>query len=197
MLKKFIAALGLLACSTVSLAQSNAEGFYVGLSAGKADLDTHKFPGLTYTRYDHEDTAYKLFAGYSFNKLLSAELSYNNLGTGNSAIVEDGGITAQTKVRATVIALKISPMSDALISPFVKVGASHLRNKETSSEPASGKKSSVEVYYGLGAEYALGKSASLVLEYENFGKNGTVNENSTDPSQVRPKVISLGVKFGL
>jgi OOP family OmpA-OmpF porin len=197
MIQKFFIALGLLASSTVSLAQNNVEGFYVGLSAGKSDLDTHKYPGLTYTRYDHEDTAYKLFAGYSFNKLLSAEVSYNNLGTGDSAVAENGGITAQTKVSATVIALKISPMADALISPFVKVGASHLRNKETSSEPATGKKSSVEAYYGLGAEYALGKSASLILEYENFGKNGVVDENATGPSQVRPKAISLGVKFRL
>jgi hypothetical protein len=152
---------------------------------------------LTYTSYDHEVTAVKLFAGYSFNKLLSAEVSYHDFGKGNTAV--DIPITAESEVSATVLALKISPMPDALISPFFKVGASYLRNKETSSEPWSGKKNSVELYYGLGAEYALSKLTSLVFEYEDFGKVGTTNGdgNANDPTQVRPKALTLGIKFRL
>jgi opacity protein-like surface antigen len=194
-MKKMLVLVSFLAASGLAVAQETQSNFYFGFGAGQSDLNTHKYGQLNYTSFDEKDTMYKVFAGYSFNKSISAELSYNNLGESKATITNGGGMSATNKASATVLALKIAPLPDATVSPFVKLGVSYLKVKETSTEPSSFKKNASTLYYGVGAEYAISKTVALLVEYEAFGKVGITDVNANGVTQVKPKSISTSLRF--
>ena len=57
-----------------------AEGFYAGIGYLKSDVNTHKYPSLTYSAYDDEDDGITIFGGYDFNERFGIEAGYNDLG---------------------------------------------------------------------------------------------------------------------
>src|SRR5688572_26003749 len=70
-------------CSGAALAQqSNDRGWFVGGAIGQFNVEVDGLDGLdeTINDFDADDTSWKLFAGYRFNKFLSVEAAYVNFG---------------------------------------------------------------------------------------------------------------------
>ncbi|HEU5282508.1 MAG TPA: outer membrane beta-barrel protein, partial [Burkholderiales bacterium] len=75
-----VAGLLLTAGPAPAFAQDEA-GFYVGGGIGQSELkDACDGDGLTVTDCDDTDTAWKLFAGYWFNKYFAVEGGYIDFG---------------------------------------------------------------------------------------------------------------------
>lgn len=206
-----------MAVSSAVVAQTTTSGsskieeshFYVGIGAGMSNLKNTKFDDVvTYSKFDTKDTLYKVFSGYQINKLIAAEFSYNNLGSSNQAGVADFGEGAFTvnslknKGSAYVLAAKLSPLSDAFVSPFVKLGVSRITNKQdvsiTAGDPPesgteSAKKTATKAYYSVGAEYRFNSDISVTLEYEKFGRVGDDNGDPNTPNLIKPYGISMSV----
>ena len=93
--------------ASVAQAQVEGSGGYFGLSAGQVMVQDYcdNDPGVTITSCDDEDTGYRIFGGYKFNKNFALEGAYVNLGnypasgifigTPFSVEVEITGLTAQ------------------------------------------------------------------------------------------------------
>lgn len=201
--------------SSAVLAQSTTTGsgkpdeshFYVGVGAGMSNLKNTKFDDVvTYSKFDTKDTLYKIFGGYQINKLLAAEFSYNNLGSSNQAGEADFGEgpftvnSFKNKSSAWVLAAKLSPLPDAFVSPFVKLGVSRITNKQDisitagdQSESLSAKKTATKAYYSLGAEYRFNSDLSITLEYEKFGRVGDDFGDDNTPNLIKPYGISVSL----
>src|SRR5262245_1787402 len=61
-----------------------AAGFYVGAGIGRSDYRSGcSSPGTVTTGCDTQDTAWKLYGGYTLNKWLAAEVGYVSFGNAN------------------------------------------------------------------------------------------------------------------
>ena len=89
-MNKLAAAVAALSVATVpaAFAEENA-GWYLGGAIGQfnAQIDDVNEIDDAVNRWNDDDTAYKLFAGYRLNKVLAFELDYINLGEPSGAVV--------------------------------------------------------------------------------------------------------------
>ena len=186
-----------------------ADNFYVLGSVGQSKVkDLHKSDidseltgaGATglQSSIDRTDTAYKLQAGYQFNKNFALEGGYFNLGkAAYSASYTGGAANASVKADGSNLsAVGSLPISDAF-SVFGKLGAAYSTVKAdvTATGPGgtaagSAKDSKWGAVYGLGLNYNLTKQVALRAEYEIYDKVGGDN---TGKSKV--DVLSVGVAY--
>jgi len=194
MYKKIVLLAALMAASNFAVADStdSSNKFYVGAAGGYSDLNGYKVTGVTWTKFDETSMSWKFFGGYQVNEMISVEGSYNSLGkmTGTATAIGSG----ETTSTAWVAAVKISPLSSSLISPFVKIGASYLSGKQTAGGTTKND-SSTGVYYGAGVEYAISSQISAALEYESFGKVGEANNTTTGIYQIKPVSYSVALRY--
>jgi hypothetical protein len=91
------ALVGVSALGGLALADET-QGLYVGGGVGKFDVHIDDFDDLTSTieNYNSDDTAWRAFVGWRFNKFLALEGDYINLGTPEADIAP--GVHAESKV---------------------------------------------------------------------------------------------------
>jgi len=167
--------------------------YYLGIGIGVSDFGVTQ-ANATYTEHDERDTSSKIFAGYQLNRQFAVEVGYHNLGKYKAAL-SGGEETASNTNKGTawVVAAKLTPMSEEKISPFFKLGASHLTNKESgllNGAAYSLKKSKTNAYYAIGVDYEISKTLGFSLAYESFGKAGDNNDNN-QPIRIKPTALSL------
>ena len=122
-MKKSAIAIGLMLASGVAMAQQAQPKFYVGASIGEARVNAGDLGDYinetaselralgvqnVSSKVDESDTAFKIFAGYQFNKWFAVEGGYSNFGefdVGLSASDSRGPISASANASAKVSAL--------------------------------------------------------------------------------------------
>jgi OOP family OmpA-OmpF porin len=159
-----LALLGLLASTTV-LAETQP-GFYVGASIGQSKI---KIDG---DDFDANDTGFKVFGGYNFNRYFAVEATYFDGGKPDQSF-RVGNTTARFEVAPDGLNLSAVgrlPITDAF-SLFGKLGfASYdvkVRGRVDNQTIVSGKDSDEDLSYGLGGSFHFG-AFELRAEYEGI-----------------------------
>lgn len=189
------AALAAAALAVSSLACAEAYlGGSVGQSMTKFDSSDSTLAGAV-TSHEKTKTAYKLFAGYSFNPSFAIEAGYADLGKPSSKFVLPTETIPQTqKESAWFVAGKGTLPINEQFNLFGKLGIT--QNKVSASWSDSGGGGSASnsrsgVLYGIGAEYNATKQVGIRLEYEDFGKFG----NSTGTGRTNTSMWSTGLSY--
>lgn len=195
-------------------ASAQEAGAYVGASVGqsKVDIDTAGLSsgfaaaGLSATgiSVDENDTGWKLFGGYKFNKYFALEGGYVDLGQFSAATTITavrGAAITPTAVNATfkaeegyfLTAVGILPLSNNF-SIFGKLGAYSMKTKldvAVAGTSLSNSERNEDMLYGVGLGYDFTRNVSLRAEWERFEKVG--DENKTGQGDV--DLISVGLVF--
>jgi OOP family OmpA-OmpF porin len=174
-----LAAAGL-AASQATFAQARPDmGGYVGGSVGQMEADGTCGAGFS---CDLEDTAFKIFGGYRFNRNLAGEVFWGEWG---EITVRSGAATATGEIRTIgVSAVGILPLNQQF-ELFGKVGFGNTKQKVSGSAPGvaiSGRQTGTEILYGFGAAYNVNRNLGLRAEWEFL-----------DDSEV--DVMSVGIEY--
>lgn len=171
-----------------------AEGFYGGIGYLKSDVNTHKYPSLTYTAYDDEDYGFTIFGGYDFNERFGIEAGYNDLGD-TTATVTAGPTTATKEITVTTLAgvLKTDPIAENIVL-FVKGGLAYIDHDEQVIGGAAPSEETTNTYFGIGANFELANGLIIRGLYEEYGKDdGQTDVNGANVDQIDPDVMSLSL----
>ena len=173
-----------------------AEGFYGGIGYLKSDVDTHKYPSLTYSAYDDEDDGITIFGGYDFNERFGIEAGYNDLGDTTGTITDGGGLTADKETTVATFAgvLKTDPIAENIVL-FVKAGLAYIDHDEQVVGGASPSEETTNTYFGIGANFELPNGLIVRGLYENYGEDDGNTDVNTDgaPDRIDPSTMSLSL----
>ena len=177
----------------------SAEGLYGGIGYLKSETKIYKYPSLTYTEYDDEDSGFTIFFGYDYNERFALELGYSDLGDTKASISDSGGLTAdhETVVMTLGGLLKTDPIKENFVI-FVKAGLARIHDDEEISG-ASTNKSDIktnDTFYGLGINYELPNGLIVRGLYEDYGETDgltDVNSSENKPDKIEPNAISLSL----
>ena len=163
-MRRFMTVLMLTAVATlVTLPAAAADnGFYLGLSAGQAEISSEDYGDF---EFDGDDLGYKVFAGYRFLTFLAVEGSYVDFGA-----PEDDIEDVRYEVDVTgfdLFAVGLLPLGIADI--FAKVGMVDW-DVEVSTDfagvPGSASDDGTDPAYGLGVQLRFGSfTARAEVEY--------------------------------
>lgn len=159
-----LALLGLLASTTV-LADTQP-GFYAGAGVGKASLE---IDGL----FDEDDTSFRVFGGYNFNRYFAVEATYFDGGKPEATFRGPGGTAT---VEAATSGLDVSMLGrlpiGEVFSLYGKLGfASYdadVKARANGRVVFEETGSDEDVSYGIGAAFNLGPSFELRAEYDSI-----------------------------
>ncbi|MDP2788149.1 MAG: outer membrane beta-barrel protein [Pseudomonadota bacterium] len=189
-------------------------GWYAGVGVGSAqakdlvsaaefDADLLADYGITATStIDDSDTAWKLFAGYRFNKNLAVEGGYADLGkaTFDSIVTSGGGgrVSASWGAKAwSLAAVGILPVTDQF-EVFGKIGGYFYNADLSATGSGGGGTVSVSVdddgtglLFGVGASYSFTKNIAVRAEWERYKDVG--DENAIGTSDV--DMLSVGIQY--
>jgi OOP family OmpA-OmpF porin len=142
-------------------------GFYAGAGVGKASIEDDD------TGFDADDTAFKVFGGYNFNRNFAVEVSYFDGGNPDDRF----GIGS---IEASLTGLNFSalgrlPVND-VFSVFGKIGFAaydvEAKGRIGNTVVASDDDSDEDLSYGIGAAFNLGPSFEVRGEYEAIDVSG-------------------------
>jgi len=188
-----VGTLGLVGCAVMSSPSAMADDafWYLGGNIGqsRAKIDdariTAQLPGSVSISDNNSDTAYKLFAGYQFNKNFAVEGGYFNLGKfGYTATtVPAGSLTGNIKLQGLNIdAVGMLPLADKF-SVFGRLGLQYAQAKDEFSSsgavpvPTISNPSKDVANYkaGLGLQYDFNRSLGMRVEAERYRINDAVD----------------------
>lgn len=172
---------------------TSAHGFYGGIGYLESDVDTYKYPSLTYSTYDDEDDGITVFLGYDFNERFAIEAGYNDLGDTTATVTTP--ITANKQIKVTTFAgvLKTDPVVMDIVV-FVKAGVAFINHDEQVVGGATTSEKTSNAFFGVGANYELPNGLVLRGLYEKYGKdNGQTDVNGSTSDQIDPSAISLSL----
>ena len=158
-------------------------GGSVGYSQSK-DICDVVVAGVT---CDDNDTAFRVFGGYQFNRYIALELGFADLGESTGEGPGGAGFTVEAKEAFDLTALFSVPVADRL-SLLLRIGAHRTRVTVTDPTRDEGDTSSAFML-GAGAEYTFGKLGVRAewVRYDNVS-GGTIAESDID-------VFSVGLLF--
>jgi OOP family OmpA-OmpF porin len=169
MMNKVGGALGALLALTAgtALAQDdNVQGFYLGVGLGEfsAELDNPDDADDVDLDFDEDESATRIFAGWRFNKFISAQLDYTDFGQSTAAL-DLLEVTADTKGFAPTVVgtLPIGP-----IELFAKVGMIFYDLDVNIDGGEVFNESGEDVVYGVGIGATLFERLALGAEYERI-----------------------------
>jgi OOP family OmpA-OmpF porin len=189
------------------LAESQAEGFYVGASAGSSfgDLDSGDIDnslaaaGLAgSTSTDDNGFGFRLFGGYTLNENLSLELGYLSLGE-ISADTELANPAGHAKTEIDTSGFNLSLVAGAPVGEGFRIyakaglfmwdGEADVSVDLTSggSASASGDDDGTDFSYGLGASYQVNENLSVRLDWDRYEMKGDY--------EVSHDLISVGLNY--
>jgi OOP family OmpA-OmpF porin len=150
-----IAAVCVLASTCAGIAHADDDtGFYLGGGLGQAREKSGPFEG--------DDTSYRVFGGYSFNRYFSAETGYIDGGT--TADDVGGGYYVSIE-RAGLYATGIGKLPiGRYFAPFAKFGYVFHHTVDSIQISDSGNDS--DFIFGGGLEFRLGEKFRLRAEYD-------------------------------
>ena len=181
----------------------SAEGLYGGIGYLKSETKIYKYPSLTYTEYDDEDSGFTIFVGYDYNERFAVELGFVDLGDTKASVSESGGLTADhdTKVMTLAGLLKTDPIAENIVL-FVKAGLARIDDDEEISGASTNSSNikTTDVFYGLGVDYVLPNGLIVRGLYEDQGKTDDLtdinsSENKLDKIELNAISLSLIKKF--
>jgi OOP family OmpA-OmpF porin len=127
---------------------------------------------------DDKDTAWRLLAGYQFNRYFAAEVGYHDLGEASASAGTTEGNAWE------LVGIGAYPIVDKL-SVYGKLGA-----YRGELEGPGGKESNSDVTYGAGLQYDLVRNVALRGEWQRYSKMGGGNTGETDLD-----VLSVGALY--
>lgn len=167
---------------------AHAEGTYLGVNFGLAE-NTLKANGVS---GDDANTAYKLYGGYTFNKNFALEGGYVKLAKTSE---DDGVDSVRFKPTAIYLAAVGKMPLNEKFELFAKAGITRNSAKVNINAPTFGlvgnaKENHTNAMVGVGLAYSVTNKASVVFEYENFGK--VVDYSGI---KVKADMFSLGLRY--
>jgi OmpA-OmpF porin, OOP family len=178
-----------LAFTGPSFAQDGA--FYVGGSIGQTDVKDGctglNVPGVS---CDDEDTSWKIFGGYQFNRNFALELGYVDLGE-----VKASGPGGTATIEATafeLVGVGMLPLANNF-SLYGKIGLYRAETEvsvNTFLLVASEDESNTDLTFGIGAQFDVSKQFAIRAEWQRYQDvgGGDIGESDVD-------VISVGALF--
>ena len=169
--------------SGAAYSQSTSErGWYIGGSLGEGEWK--KWCDGVSAGCDKKDEVWRLFGGYKFSRLFSAELGYADLGK-----VTISGPLTSARAEATawdVVGLLALPLGP--VSIYGKLGAYYGDMEATSNVPAVGftgsaSETNTDITYGAGVQFDFLRNFAVRGEwqrYEGFGGSGVGGETDMD-----------------
>ena len=130
----------------------------------------------------------KIFGGYKIDQNWGVELGYTHFGSEDYDSNRNGvPARAEVKGSSSYVAAKYSVPVNDRFSAYGKLGASYneRKNRQTGNDYTD---RDTGLYGAVGVEYALNEKASLVGEYERYGKDKAIG--------AKADALSLGVKYG-
>ena len=209
---KIVSSLGLVGCAVINIAAAGDSGWYMGGNLGRSmgDIDDGSIRSqLTATGAtsvtiddDDEDTAYKLFGGYQYNKNFALEGGYFDLGDlGYTATtIPAGSLTGEASIRGLSLDLVgIHPFSRRF-SAFGRIGLNYAQTEDTFSNtgvvpvPANANpdKNDLNYKFGIGLQYDFTDALGMRAEVERYRINDAVG-NDADIDLIS---IGLVYRFG-
>lgn len=211
-----VAGLGL----TALQAEATESGFYIGLTGGESKTDFEKQPldaavDAAYSSTPHSfeselensQIAYGLFAGFSFNRYVAIEASYQELAessydfSGIRSHVPNGGFTLRfgggaewTSKGFTLTAVGTIPLGEKF-DVHARAGAffADTRFEQLIVNPQPGASAETqELLYGIGVAYRFTDSIRLAVEYSLYPDVGS---EATGESDVEVAALTLGYHF--
>jgi OmpA-OmpF porin, OOP family len=164
-------AVAALAAAQAAGAQDNESGIYAGGGVGTFDVQIDDFDDIdaTLDRYDSDDTAWKVFAGWRVSPHLAFEGAYVNLGSPDDEIIPGTDLTIETDGFAPYIVGTI-PIGD-WFELFAKAGY-YWYDTELQISTAVGSVSDDEsdstFTWSAGAGVNVFERVNIRLEYEQF-----------------------------
>lgn len=158
--------------------QASGQGFYIGASAGKSDIDDDITTGLiTSGTVDGKSTGYKLFGGYQFNEYVGVDFAYVDLGQARYSGSYLG--TPVTGGKVEVWGLNTSvvgtlPLGSSFAA-FGKLGFFYWEAKSkdvTAGVQFSGFQNGSDFSAGVGMSFLFTKNLGARVEWERFGLTG-------------------------
>jgi OOP family OmpA-OmpF porin len=189
-----LAILGLAsAMAFVGPAFAQDTGFYLGGALGQTSVD---LDCTGTTSCDDEDSSWRIFGGYQFNKHLALEFGYADLGESTASVSVPPFIATGT-LEATVwdlVAVGSLPIADRF-SIFGKIGLYRADTDFSVTVPglgsASESDSNTDLTYGVGARYDFTRNLGVRLEWQRYQDVGGEFFGETAESDV--DVISVAV----
>lgn len=176
-----------LAALPAATASSQEAGWYIGANGGlgKAHIDEKEIrddlldAGLDVTEFREDDDhfGFKVFMGYQFNRVLSLEAGYFDLGkfSFTADTLPAGSLEEEITVQGVNLDLLLTLPLSEVFSAFVRAGANYAEAEVTfagSGAVAVLEKTRSErntnYKYGLGLEYLLTDSLGLRAEAERY-----------------------------
>lgn len=161
-MKKIIATLMFVLVASPALAarshdsdnQKRASKGYIGVSGGQNKVDD---PSITTST-----TGYSVFAGYSFNNFVAAELAYTNFGT-----LDLGSSTTLAGNATSLSAVGTLPLGK-IFSLFGKVGYANTSTIINVSGTALPAETVSGATYGAGFQFNMGQRAAVRISYDSY-----------------------------
>ncbi len=186
------AALGFAACASTAFAQPADDyrapwrgDFWgtLGVSAGESKFESNCHNTNVFS-CDQRDTAWKVYAGGNFNRILGLELGYTDFGK----VRASGG---DTKAWAANVSLTAGvPIGDRF-SVFAKGGGIYGRT-DVSADPSTlfdtGHKSGWGYTYGVGAAFNVTRNVAIRADYDRYNLDFVGGSRDID-------MASAGVMF--
>lgn len=188
--KSALAILGFAAATAFSvsaLAQAKESAWYAGAAIGqsKAKDGCSGVAGVGISCKDN-DTAWKFFGGYQFNRNFAAELAYTDFGKVKASSA--AGVSAEIKSNAwELVGVGSYPIGTSGFAPYVKLGVYRGEAKLSSNVAVSGKDTNNDWTAGLGIRYDITKSVGVRAEWQRYNGVGGSNVGDSDVD-----VLSIG-----
>ena len=143
---------------TVGVARAEDTGFYFGAGVGQASQE--------FTGFEADDTAFRLFGGWSFNQYFAVEGGYIDGGTQSDSLgLLDVDISSDGFFFEGLAKLPLGKY----VAPYAKFGYVFHDSTTKVSSPGgsfSESESDSDFIYGGGLEFKLGENFRLRAEYE-------------------------------
>lgn len=199
--------MGVFSVST-ALAQ-DTHHYYGGISAGTSRTDSNPasltqslLPGVTTldTSIDKQDTAYKIFGGYQFNRNLALEAGYFNLGRNSfgASTSPAGSLSGETKVHGLNLDLVGTLPLTQRFSAQARIGAqhawsrSHFSGTGAAAALGSSKSDDTNMKVGLGMQYEISPAFWIRGEVERY----RIEDAAGTRNNVTVASMSLIIPFG-
>jgi OOP family OmpA-OmpF porin len=173
---KALFAVGTLAVAGAVSAQTpSLSSAYIGGTIGQAE---YKDGCAGIAGCDEKDTAWRLLAGYQFNRYFAAEIGYHNLGEASAPAGSVEGTAWE------LVGIGAYPIIDKL-SVYGKLGV-----YRGELEAPGAEETNTDLTYGAGLQYDVLKNVGVRGEWQRYSKmgGGAIGETDVD-------VLSVGVVY--
>ena len=153
-----------LACGMTAAHADNERGLYLGAGVGQFNIEVDDVDTTDELReaFDSDDTVFKVFGGYRFNKFIGVELDYIDLG-GPEDTVENVKVKAEINGVAPYL---IGTLPVGPIELFARVGYYFYDVKINGENLGSVDDSGEDLVYGAGIGLTLFEHLHARPEYE-------------------------------